>query len=141
MSELFELVYQLMDSDIQVRCPFSKDSLNALVQENCISTPSIEEIPEWFPSIFRQDQYCICASDFEIHEGDIIIKDNIRFQISAIYFEDDEQYYHQNKKKYCRILLKNIDSEEYIQMSSTRFMKLIEGNNVVYERSLYLDCN
>jgi len=140
---MFELCELISECDVTIKCPFNKESLIKIIEDKGLDIMSkLDPIDEtyWYPSMLGFDQYFICTEEFHIFERDIIVIDNIRYSISAIYYEDDEEYYDfDTNRDNLRVTLKNIDLETYSEMSGTEFMRIMDTKIVTYEYSLYLD--
>lgn len=140
---MFELCELISDCNVTIKCPFNKESLIKIIEDKDLDILSkLDPIDEtyWYPSVLRMNEYFICTEEFHIFERDIIIIDNIRYSIVAIYYEDDEDYYNfDTNRDTLRVTLKNIDLETYSEMSGTEFMKIMDTKMVAYEYSLYLD--
>lgn len=140
---MFELCEQISDCDIMIKCPFNKESLIKIIEDKNLDILSKLDpmgATYWYPSVLRCNEYFICTEEFHIFERDIIVIDNIRYSIAAIYYEDNEDYYDfDTNRDTLRVTLKNINLETYSEMSGTEFMRIMDSKMVMYEYSLYLD--
>jgi len=140
---MFELCELVNECGVTIKCPFNKESLIKIIEDKDLDILSkLDPIDEtyWYPSMLGFEKYFICTEEFHIFERDIIVIDNIRYSISAIYYEDDEEYYDfDTNRDNLRVTLKNIDLETYSEMSGTEFMRIMDTKIVTYEYSLYLD--
>ncbi len=140
---MFELCEQISDCDIKIKCPFNKESLIKIIEDkdlDILSKLDPMDATYWYPSVLRCNEYFVCTEEFNIFERDIIVIDNIRYSIVAIYYEDDNDYcnFDENRES-LRVTLKNIDLETYSEMSGTEFVRMMDTKMVTYEYSLYLD--
>ena len=75
---MFQLYDIITDHEVEIRCPFSKDSLIKIIEDNNLD---IDYDPYktiyWYPSIigFKGfNEYMICMEeDFNLREGDIMV--------------------------------------------------------------------
>ena len=140
---IFELCELISCCDIKIKCPFNKESLIKIIEDNnldILSKLDPMDATYWYPSVLRCNKYFICTEEFHIYERDIIVIDNIRYSIAAICYEYDEDYYDgDTNRDNLRVTLKNINLETYSEMSGTEFVRTMDSKMVTYEYSLYLD--
>lgn len=137
---MFNHFEKLEELDIRLSCPFSKDTVYTILNQNKIALHTPDDDTYWFPTTFAFDQYSLyIEGDFHILPEDIISINATRYSICSIDFEDEDQYYATNNKETCKIIIKNLNTEEYTEINATNFMKMMEEDNIVYEYSVYLD--
>ena len=140
---IFELYDFLTDKDIEIRCPFNKDSLIKKIEDNNLNIISeLEPMGQtyWYPSKFGLEDYYICTEFFNITERDIIEIESVRYTIRMMYYEDDEDFYDfDTNRDNLRMVIKNIDTEEHLRMSGRDFMNLLDSKQITYERSMLMD--
>ncbi|WP_396189539.1 hypothetical protein [Flavobacterium sp.] len=141
---LFQLYDIITETEVKIRCPFCKDSLIKIIEEKNLNMDcDPDQSIYWYPSIIGFNEYMICLEDdFNLREDDILFdkEDNCRYKISSLYYEDKESYYDSEKNKEdLMVSLKNLDTENYIQMCVNDLIKILETRNVSIVFCAYLD--
>lgn len=140
---IFQLYDLITEKEVTIRCPFNKDSLIKMIEDNNLEiNPEPFETIYWFPSMGWHNEYMICLEeDFNLREGDVIHddEDNSRYKISSLYYEDDKSYYDSDKNtEDFLVSLKNLDTGVYTWMSVKDFVKNLETRSVTINYCAYL---